>query len=268
MENRPPQQDTPRKPPTNSGRKTNGSGGSPTPPWLWLLLLGGFALIFWQFVPKQEVQVLYYPWFYEQVQADNIKSISVQGDEIRGELRKKQTYKNPSTQASVDVTKFITYLPPEPAIPIVDALIKHEQRKVAAEEKKAEEGKADDKTKSAESRKTVVVEKSDADVVKIDPIPANSANSLAWILFLLPTFVVLVFFYLMMRRARDQFDGGILGSFVKSPAKRHDKSKQRTTFDEVAGLENAKSELQEIVEFSRIPRSSSAWGAGFPRECS
>ena len=40
MENRPPQQETPRRPPTNSGRKTNGSGGSPTPPWLWLLLLG------------------------------------------------------------------------------------------------------------------------------------------------------------------------------------------------------------------------------------
>ena len=60
--------------------------------------------------------------------------------------------------------------------------------------------------------------------------------------------------YFMMRRARDQFDGGILGSFVKSPAKRHDKSKQRTTFDEVAGLENAKSELQEIVEFLRDPR--------------
>src|SRR5271154_1734266 len=117
MENRPPQPETPRKPPMNSGRKTNGSGGSPTPPWLWLLLLGGFALIFWQFVPKQEVQVLYYPWFYEQVQADNIKSISIQGDEIRGELRKTTQYKNPTTQSVVPVTKFITYVPPEPAIP-------------------------------------------------------------------------------------------------------------------------------------------------------
>ena len=39
MENRPPQPETPRRPP-NSGRKTNGSGGSPTPPWLWLLVMG------------------------------------------------------------------------------------------------------------------------------------------------------------------------------------------------------------------------------------
>ena len=84
-------------------------------------------------------------------------------------------------------------------------------------------------------------------------------------MFLLPTFVVLVFFYLMMRRARDQFDGGILGSFVKSPAKRHDKSKQRTTFDEVAGLENAKSELQEIVEFLKNPEKFQRLGGRIPK---
>ena len=69
----------------------------------------------------------------------------------------------------------------------------------------------------------------------------------------------------MMRRARDQFDGGILGSFVKSPAKRHDKSKQRTSFDEVAGLENAKSELQEIVEFLKNPEKFQRWAGESPR---
>src|SRR5271155_4810064 len=142
MENRPPQQETPRRPPTNSGRKTNGSSGSPTPPWLWLLLLGGFALIFWQFVPKQEVQVLYYPWFYEQYQADNIKSMSIQGDEIRGELRTMQTYKNPSTQTTVSVLKFITYVLPEPAIPIVQTMIQHEQKKADAEKKAEEKNQA------------------------------------------------------------------------------------------------------------------------------
>jgi cell division protease FtsH len=69
----------------------------------------------------------------------------------------------------------------------------------------------------------------------------------------------------MMRRARDQFDGGILGNFVKSPAKRHDKSKQRTTFDEVAGLENAKNELQEIVEFLKNPEKFQRLGGRIPK---
>src|ERR1700733_81926 len=100
MENRPPQPETPRRrPPTNSGRKTNGSGGSPTPPWLWLLLLGGFALIFLVCVPNNKLPVLYYPWLYEQVRADNIKSITPYGEKISGELRREVEYENPTTKS-------------------------------------------------------------------------------------------------------------------------------------------------------------------------
>ncbi len=241
MENRPPQQETPRRPPPSSGRRTNGSGGSPTPPWLWLLLIGGFALIFWQFVPKTEIQVLYYPWFIEQVDSDNIKSISIQGNELRGELRKEQHYLNPATLTTMLVRKFITNAPSEASVePIVQKLIQN------------------DRKLQAENKKTV-------EPIRIDPQPPNSAGGLAWIMLLLPTFVILGFIYLMMRRARDQFDGGILGSFVKSPAKRHDKSKQRTTFDEVAGLENAKSELQEIVEFLKNPEKFQRLGGRIPK---
>jgi cell division protease FtsH len=213
-------------------------------------LLGGFALIFWQFVPKTEVQVDYYPWFYEQVQADNIKSITIQGEEIRGELRKEWPYRNPATQSTVVVRKFVTSAQPASIALIEQKLIQiNEEKRRAAEAK----GTADDK------------EKRSADLVKIENIPPNSANSLLWSMLLLPTFVILVFIYLMMRRARDQFDGGILGSFVKSPAKRHDKSKQRTTFDEVAGLENAKSELQEIVEFLKNPEKFQRLGGRIPK---
>ena len=101
--------------------------------------------------------------------------------------------------------------------------------------------------------------------MRIDPQPATSANGLLWLVMLLPAFIILIFLYLFVRRARDQFDGGILGSFVKSPAKRHDKSKQRTTFDEVAGLENAKSELQEIVEFLKNPEKFQRLGGRIPK---
>ncbi len=232
MENRPPPQETPRKPST-SGRKTNGSGGSPTPPWLWLIVIGLLALIFWHFVPKTEVQVLYHPWFTDQVKNHNIKSMSIQGNEIRGELRKETTY-SPTSGTSTPVHKFFTYIPSEE---MIGALIT---------EVKGGEGK-------------------DTEVVRIEGNPPNTANGLAWIMLLLPMFVVLGLIYLMMRRARDQFDGGILGSFVKSPAKRHDKSKQRTSFDEVAGLENAKSELQEIVEFLKSPEKFQRLGGRIPK---
>ena len=91
MENRPPQQETPRRPPTTV-RKTNGSGGPPTPPWLWLIVIGLLALIFWHFVPKTEVEVPYHPWFTEQVDKRQHQVDLDPGHEIRGELSQEKDY--------------------------------------------------------------------------------------------------------------------------------------------------------------------------------
>jgi cell division protease FtsH len=237
MENRPPQQETPRRPPTPV-RKPNGSGGPPTPPWLWLIVIGLLALIFWHFVPKPEQEVTFHPWFTKEVDTGNIKSITFQGTEIRGELVQDDNYSPPSG-STILVRKFYTSVPSEDMIkPIVDTLTKKDAEAKAKGEKEG---------------------------VKITSIPPNQAGGLAWIMLLLPTVFVLGLIWLMMRRARDQFDGGILGSFVKSPAKRHDKSKQRTTFDEVAGLENAKAELQEIVEFLKTPEKFQRLGGRIPK---
>ncbi len=233
MENRPPQQDPPRRP-LASGRKPNGSAGSPTPPWLWLLLIGGFAIIFWQFIPKPETTVDYSPWFLDQVDQDNLKKVSIQANEIRGELRQDKPFQSSTSPSSVMVHRFITYFPADQSVePVIRRL--------------------------RESNKNPT------DPVRIETNPINATNGLVWLMLLLPTFLILGFIYLMMRRARDQFDGGILGSFVKSPAKRHDKSKQRTTFEEVAGLENAKGELQEIVEFLKNPEKFQRLGGRIPK---
>ncbi|MGC8643215.1 MAG: ATP-dependent zinc metalloprotease FtsH, partial [Isosphaeraceae bacterium] len=122
MENRPPQQDPPRRP-TPSARKNNGTSGSPTPPWLWLLLIGGFAIIFWQFMPKPETTVDYNPWFLDQVDTDNIKKLSIQGTDVRGELRKDMPYQGGSSPSSVMVHRFITYFPSENSIdPVINRL--------------------------------------------------------------------------------------------------------------------------------------------------
>ncbi len=232
MESRPPQE-SPRRP--AGGRKPNGNGGSPTPPWLWLLLIAAFVLIFYQFGPKSEVPVNYQPWFIEQAKAGNIKSLAVQSTEIRGELRKETKYQPPSNTAAVPVKRFYTNLPSEDSTrPLLDKI----QEWAAAAHKEP---------------------------VRVDISPLNQPGTIVWITFLLPTFVILGLIYFMMRRARDQFDGGILGSFVKSPAKRHDKSKQRTTFDEVAGLENAKNELTEIVDFLKNPEKFQRLGGRIPK---
>lgn len=247
MESRPPQEPSRR---SAGGRKPNAAGGSPTPPWLWLLLIVGFALIFWQLSSKPETTVSYIPFFLDQVQEGNIKSLSIQGGEARGELRKKELYPSatmphPSGVLPLPITKFVVNFPSEQAINDVVNKLRDKDREDKAQQEKAG--------------------KTAREAVKIDILPPNTANTLIWVTFLLPTFLILGLVYFMMRRARDQFDGGILGSFVKSPAKRHDKSKQRTTFDEVAGLENAKSELQEIVEFLKNPEKFQRLGGRIPK---
>src|SRR4051794_37955669 len=177
MESRPPQE-SPRRP--ASGRKPNGSGGSPTPPWLWLLLIAGFGLIFWQFAPKNEVAVSYSPWFLDQVDEGNIKGLSIQSLEVRGELRKPVTYQPSSATAQQKVTRFITYFPSEQSIDPVLKILRDKEKLKPNEEP-----------------------------VRIEPSPPQAANTFVWITLLLPTFVIVGLIYFMMRRARDQFDGGI-----------------------------------------------------------
>jgi cell division protease FtsH len=83
--------------------------------------------------------------------------------------------------------------------------------------------------------------------------------------FLLPTLLFIAFFvFFILPRFRDPLGGGFINNYIKSPARRYDKTKQRVTFDDVADMENAKSELQEIVEFLRTPDKFQRLGAQVP----
>ena len=83
----------------------------------------------------------------------------------------------------------------------------------------------------------------------------------------LPALLILaIFFFLILPRFRDPLSGGgFLSNYIKSPARRYEKSKTRVTFDDVADMENAKSELQEIVDFLRSPEKFQRLGAQVPK---
>jgi len=92
----------------------------------------------------------------------------------------------------------------------------------------------------------------------------------AWVgplvMMLLPTLIVLaVIFLFLVPRMRDPLGGGILNSYVKSPARRYDRSKMRITFDDVADMQNAKRELREVVEFLKSPDKFQRLGAVVPK---
>jgi len=84
--------------------------------------------------------------------------------------------------------------------------------------------------------------------------------------YLLPTLILLgIFFLFILPRFRDPLGGSFLSSYIKSPARRYERTKMRVTFDEVADMENAKSELQEIVDFLRSPEKFQRLGAQVPK---
>ncbi|MFL5246064.1 MAG: ATP-dependent zinc metalloprotease FtsH [Gemmataceae bacterium] len=84
-------------------------------------------------------------------------------------------------------------------------------------------------------------------------------------LFLFAVAFILILFFVILPRFRDPLGGGFLSNYIKSPAKRYDRSKLRVTFEDVADMQNAKAELQEIVEFLRNPEKFQRLGAQVPK---
>jgi cell division protease FtsH len=78
-------------------------------------------------------------------------------------------------------------------------------------------------------------------------------------------FVAIFFFFFILPRFRDPFGSNFLNNYIRSPAKRFDKTKMRTTFDDVADMTNAKFELQEIVDFLKSPEKFQKLGAQIPK---
>src|SRR5260370_16772272 len=86
------------------------------------------------------------------------------------------------------------------------------------------------------------------------------------LMLLLPGLILLaIFFFFLLPRFRDPLGGGFLGNYIKSPARRYEKGKARVTFEDVADMNAAKSELQEIVEFLRGPEKFQRLGAQIPK---
>jgi cell division protease FtsH len=92
----------------------------------------------------------------------------------------------------------------------------------------------------------------------------------AWLgplmMMLLPALLLLgVFFLFLLPRLRDPLGGSFLSNYIKSPARRYERNKMRVTFEDVADMESAKGELQEIVEFLRSPEKFQRLGAQVPK---
>ena len=85
-------------------------------------------------------------------------------------------------------------------------------------------------------------------------------------LYMLVPLLLMAGFWLTLRRARDPLgNSGFLGGFSKSPAKRYGAGDKQVTFADVAGLEQVKEDLKEIVEFLKDPQKFQRLGGRVPK---
>jgi cell division protease FtsH len=100
------------------------------------------------------------------------------------------------------------------------------------------------------------------DMVVIEPA-SRWTGLLSALTFLLPTLFLIGIFVFMMRQAQGSNNQAM--SFGKSRARLFTGNKPTVTFADVAGVDEAKEELVEVVEFLKYPEKFAALGARIPR---
>ncbi len=238
-------------------RRTRPKEPAPTPPWrveggppkapdppeglqrmrppggrVALLVILGLFVLNWVVgtqlsKPKERLSVPY-STFRRQVDANNVKSVSSRGDQIQGEFKMKVSF---DKQAN---TRFDTV---KPSFAADDALLQELIRKK----------------------------------VEVDAKPVDQPRSFLFQLLVGfgPTLLIVgLFLYFARRAAAAASAGGGLGGMGglgRSRAKRYESSTQRTTFADVAGIDEAEDELVEIVDFLKTPEKYLRLGGAIPK---
>ncbi|MBR2405523.1 MAG: ATP-dependent zinc metalloprotease FtsH [Clostridia bacterium] len=106
----------------------------------------------------------------------------------------------------------------------------------------------------------------------IENVPHNMTRAsqvTSWVSTMIPSLLTIIIFvalFIYMRRSMNNLDGGgkMMG-FGKAHVKQPNDESRRTTFADVAGADEEKEELQEIVEFLRSPKRFKELGARVPK---
>jgi cell division protease FtsH len=216
-------------------RGSSGENGPPrrsAAPWvLLLLMLGMLALWSWNRSPSNHGPTISYSQFRAELARKNLESVRFHGEIVTGEFLKAAEpveASDGSTTVASDL-RFNTVLP------------------------------------SVGMRDAVLLERLEAQGVDVHADRTSVGLGTQMAIWLLIPLVFILGFWFLMRRSSDSMGGGMLGNFSKSPARRFESSAQKTTFDDVAAMEQAKRELQEVVEFLKFPEKFQKLGAEIPR---
>ena len=217
-------------------------------PWLWWIVFAGFIL--WDFVllkpsPHPEVGIPY-STFLAEVRDGNVNSVHIVGAAITGAFAKPVQWPPPTPTAALQSE---SHAPPsaKPAQPAAPA------PKFTAFETTFPEAIGDSGLMPLLQSHHVEIE--------------VSRTSTPWLFEVLiewaPMLLLVGFFWWMSRNA-TRTQAGMFG-FGRSKARRYSSDQPKVTFNDVAGADEAKAELQEEVDFLRNPKKYRDLGARIPR---
>jgi cell division protease FtsH len=200
-------------------------------PWwryfAWFIVLLIFS---WYFLNPAGVnqQILSYSDFKTSVAEDQVAWVKFQGDQVSGEFRQPRMSSTEGDSSSS--TRFMTTLPPVQDPELISLLEQHE--------------------------------------VEIHALSGDAHWLTKALIGVIPWILIIGLFWYGTRRMQKNL-GGLGGAglfdFGKSRAKRFRQQDQDLSFDNVAGLENAKRDLYEIVGYLKDPQHYRKLGAKIPR---
>ncbi|MDB5187138.1 MAG: ATP-dependent metalloprotease FtsH [Candidatus Saccharibacteria bacterium] len=100
---------------------------------------------------------------------------------------------------------------------------------------------------------------------EVEVIPPSETGNTIWNLaiIIIPVLIIVAFFMFMMRQAQGQNNQAM--GFGKSKAKLYGIDKEKVVFDDIAGNDSAKQDLEEVVDFLKHPKKYESLGAKIPK---